>query len=154
MAHGTTMLAQGLPLIPRPHLQSLDNMHGPGRPSRILSRWRPFGALVFAQLAGRPSLREVLSALASHAQALAPLGLIPPQRSTVAAANERRPAALSHALLATLYGRCRAVAPGPRFHFKSSPLFPGPPHHLPRLEPVPLGPLAHGSRRQQAASSP
>ena len=81
-----------------------------------------FGALVFAQLAGRHSLRDVVSSLAAQAQALAPFGLTPPKRSTLAEANERRPAALYQAIFATLYERCRAVAPGHRFRFKS-PLF-------------------------------
>jgi putative transposase len=88
----------------------------------VLSRWGQFGALVFAQLAGRHSLRDVVSSLASQAKALAPLGLTPPKRSTLAEANERRPAALYQALFFTLYARCQAVAPGHGFRCKS-PLF-------------------------------
>ena len=106
MAHGNTILAQVLKLISRPQIEWLEHVHGTGRPSRLLSRWSQFGALVFAQLAGRHSLRDVVSSLASQAKALAPLRLIPPQHSTVAAANERRPAALYQALFFTLYARC------------------------------------------------
>jgi Transposase DDE domain/Domain of unknown function (DUF4372) len=122
MAHGTIILAQVLKLISKSHIELLDHMHGTGRPSRMLSRWSQFGALVFAQLAGRHSLRDVVSSLAAQAQALAPFGLTPPKRSTLAEANERRPAALYQAIFATLYERCRAVAPGHRFRFKS-PLY-------------------------------
>src|SRR5918992_4650106 len=122
MAHGTIILAQVLKLISKSHIELLDHMHGTGRPSRMLSRWRQFGALVFAQLAERHSLRDVVSSLAAQAQALAPFGLTPPKRSTLAEANERRPAALYQAIFATLYERCRAVAPGHRFRFKS-PLY-------------------------------
>ena len=106
MAHGNTILAQVLKLISRPQIEWLEHVHGTGRPSRLLSRWSQFGALVFAQLAGRHSLRDVVSALASQAQALAPLHLVPPKRSTLAEANERRPAALYQALFFTLYARC------------------------------------------------
>src|SRR6266545_7445245 len=119
MAHGPTILAQVLKLISRPHIKSLDHVHGTGRPSRVLSRWSQFGALVFAQLAGRHSLRDVVTSLASQAKALTPLGLTPPKRSTVAEANERRPAARYEALLATLYVRCQAIAPRPGFRFTS-----------------------------------
>jgi Transposase DDE domain/Domain of unknown function (DUF4372) len=122
MAHGNTILAQVLKLISRPQIELLEQVHGTGRPTRVLSRWSQFGALVFAQLAGRHSLRDFVSALASQAQALSPLHLMPPKRSTLAEANERRPAGLYHALFLTLYARCQGAAPGHRFRFKS-PLF-------------------------------
>ena len=122
MAHGHTVLAQVLRLIPRSQIEALEKVHGTGRPSRVLSRWSQFGALVFAQLAGRHGLRDVVCSLASQAHALAPIGLRPPQRSTLAEANARRPMALYQALFATLYARCRAVAPRHRFRFKT-PLY-------------------------------
>jgi Transposase DDE domain/Domain of unknown function (DUF4372) len=122
VSQGTIILGQVLKLMPRAHVESLDKIHSTGRPSRVLSRWSQFGALVFAQLAGRHSLRDVVTAMASQSEALAPLGVTPPKRSTLAEANERRPAALYHSLFTTLYARCRAVAPGHSFRFKN-PLF-------------------------------
>jgi hypothetical protein len=122
MSRGNIVLAQVLQLIPRSQIEALEKVHGTGRPSRVLSRWSQFGALVFAQLAGRHSLRDVVCSLAAQANALAPLGLRPPQRSTLAEANARRPAALYQELFTTLYTRCRTVAPKHRFRFKS-PLF-------------------------------
>ena len=122
MTHGTIILGQVLNLMPRAHLESLDKTSSTGRPSRVLSRWSQFGALVFAPLAGRHSLRDVVTAMASSSDALAPLGVTPPKRSTLAEANERRPATLYHSLFATLYARCQGVAPGHGFRFKN-PLF-------------------------------
>jgi hypothetical protein len=122
MAHGHTILAQVLKMTPRSHIESLDKEHGTGRQSRVLSRWSQFGALLFAQLAGRHSLRDVVHCMAAQAGALAPLGLTPPKRSTLAEANNRRPATLYHTLFLTLYARCQAVAPGHGFRFKN-PLF-------------------------------
>jgi hypothetical protein len=119
VSHGTIILGQVLKLMPRAHVESLDNTHSTGRPSRVLSRWSQFGALVFAQLAGRHSLRDVVTAMAAQSEALAPLGVTSPKRSTLAEANERRPAALYHRLFATLYARCQAVAPGHGFRFKN-----------------------------------
>jgi hypothetical protein len=69
-----------------------------------------------------PSWRDVVTSMAAQSLALAPLGLTPPQRSTLAEARERRPAMLYHTLWATRYTRCRALAPGHRFRF-NSPLF-------------------------------
>jgi hypothetical protein len=122
VADGTTILGQVLKRIPRSHIESLDKAHGTGRPSRVLSRWSQFGALVFAHLAGRHSLRDVVHSMESQSTALAPLGLTPPKRSTLAEANKWRPATLYQTLLATLYTRCQALAPGHGFRFKS-PLF-------------------------------
>src|ERR687895_786420 len=124
VTHGTTILGQVFKMIPRSHIESLDNVYGTGRPSRVLSRWSQFGALVFAQLAGRQSIRDVVNSMAAQSTALAPLCLAPPKRSTLAEANERRPATLYSALLATRYSRCRALAPRHGFRFKN-PLFSG-----------------------------
>ena len=74
MAHSTTILGQVLKLMARSHIEALDKVHGTGRPHRGLSRWSQVGVLVFAQLAGRHSLRDVAYSLASQANALAPLG--------------------------------------------------------------------------------
>jgi Domain of unknown function (DUF4372)/Transposase DDE domain len=120
--HGTTILGQVLKMMPSSQIALLAHEYGTGRPSRVLSRWSQFGAWVFAQLAGRQSLRDVVTSMAAQSRALAPLGLTPPKRSTLAEANERRPAMLYQTLYATLYTRCRALAPGHRFRFKS-PLF-------------------------------
>jgi hypothetical protein len=117
--HGTPILGQVLKLMSRAHIESLDKTYSTGRPSRVLSRWSQFGALVFAHLAGRHSLRDVETAMASESEALAALGVSPPQRATLAEANERRPAALDHSLFATLYARCQAMAPGHGFRFKN-----------------------------------
>jgi hypothetical protein len=119
VTHGTISLGHVLNLMSRAHIESLDKTSSTGRPSRVLSRWSQFGALVFAQLAGRHSLRDVVTSMASQSEALASLGVTPPKRSTLAEANERRPAALYHRLFATLYARCQAAAPGHGFRFKN-----------------------------------
>jgi Transposase DDE domain len=53
--------------------------------------------------------------MASPSDALTPLGVSPPTRSTLAEAHERRPTALDQRLLATLDARGQAVAPGHGF---------------------------------------
>jgi hypothetical protein len=99
VTRGTSILGQVLQMMPRAQIESLDNASGTGRPSRVLSRWSPFGTLVFAQLAGSQSWRDVVTTMASPSTALATLGLTPPKRSTLAEANARRPATLSQTLL-------------------------------------------------------
>jgi hypothetical protein len=113
--HGPILRGHVVQRMPRAPSEALATPSSPGRPSRVLSRWRPCGALVFAPLAGRHRLREVVTSRASPADALASLGVPPPPRSTRAAAHARRPAARSHRLLATRSARGQAVAPGPGF---------------------------------------
>jgi hypothetical protein len=85
----------------------------------VLSQWSSFGPLVFAQLAGRHRLRDVVTTMASPSTARAPLALTPPKHSTRTAAKARRPAPLYQPLLATRDARCRAFAPGHGFRFNS-----------------------------------
>ena len=113
MSPGTPSLGQGRTLMSRAPLASLATTSRPGRPSRGLSRGSPVGALVVAPWAGRPRRRDGETALAAPSEALAALGVSPPPRSTRAAANERRPAALDPCLWATGDARCQARAPGP-----------------------------------------
>jgi putative transposase len=119
MAHRTTSFGQVLKLMSRSHIEALDKLHGTGRLGRGLSWWSQFGALAFAPLAGRHSWRDVAYLLASQANAIAPLGLRPPKRSTLAEANARRPMALYQARFATLYAHCQSAAPRHRFRFKN-----------------------------------
>jgi Domain of unknown function (DUF4372) len=104
MAHNPTILAQVLTWVLRWPIEALDQVYGTGRPRRGLSRWSQFGALVFAQLAGRHRWRDVAWALAfqAHAHALALLGLRLPKHATLAEAHARRPVVLYQALLETL----------------------------------------------------
>ena len=60
-----TILGQVFKMRPRAPIESLDHAYGTGRPSRVLSRWSPFGTLVFAQPAGRHRLRDVVTTIAS-----------------------------------------------------------------------------------------
>jgi hypothetical protein len=125
MAHGNTVLAQVLQLIPRAQIEALDQVHGTGRPSRVLRRWSQFGALVFAQLAGRHSLRDVVCSLAAQAHALAPLGLaappaFDPRRSQCKTSCGTVPRALYDALYPLSDSGPEAPLP-----LQKSPLFPG-----------------------------
>jgi IS4 transposase len=72
-------------------------------------------ALLYGQLAGATSLREIVTGLHSHAVRLYPIGTRLPRRSTLADANARRPSAMFGELLALMMarahrGRRRALA--------------------------------------------
>jgi hypothetical protein len=64
-----------------------------------------FVALLYGQLSGASSLREIVAGLSSHAARLYHLGARPAQRSTLSDANAARPAALFADLFAEMVAR-------------------------------------------------
>lgn len=65
--------------------------HGADKLVRRLNAKRQFIALLFGQLSGASSLREIVTGLASHETRLYHLGAAPVKRSTLADANALRP---------------------------------------------------------------
>ena len=105
MHHHNTLLHELGKAMPRWRFEQLARRSAADRRVRTLPCWSQFVALVFAQLAGITSLRELIAALASHANHAYHLGLGPIRRSTLAEANAKRPLALYQAVLSTLLDR-------------------------------------------------
>jgi hypothetical protein len=76
--------------------------HGVGAGDNAWTCARHLKALLFAQLAGLQSLREIVEGLAGQSAALYHLDLRAPCRSTLADANRVRPAAVFRALATAL----------------------------------------------------
>jgi hypothetical protein len=74
---------------------------------RRLTTKSQFVALLYGQLSGASSLREVVSGLHSHAARLYHLGASPAQRSTLADANATRPSEVFAALFASMVKQAR-----------------------------------------------
>ena len=68
--------------------------HGVGESDNAWTCQRHLKALLFAQLTGLNSLREIAQALAARPEALYHLGLRPPKKSTLSDASAARPAAV------------------------------------------------------------
>lgn len=65
--------------------------HGADKLSRKLDTKRHFIALLYGQLSGASSLREIVTAMASHETRLYHVGAAPVKRSTLSDANAQRP---------------------------------------------------------------
>ena len=89
---------------------------------RKTSRWAQFVALIFAQLSGRQSLRDIESNLQAQRHYSYHLGCTPIARSSLARLNEQQPASCYEALFYRLYQRCVGLAPKHGFRFKN-PLY-------------------------------
>ena len=114
-----SMFSQLLQLFPRLEFEQLVNQHRAQRHARGFECWTQFVAMLFCQLGRAHSLREICGGLASCVGKLSHLGVQrAPVRSTLAYANEHRPAGLYRDLFFHLLDRCRQVAGRHKFRFK------------------------------------
>ena len=119
MAHHSTVFSQLLKLVSRHEFEALANQHHEGRILRKMTRWSQFVSMALAQVAGRCSLRDVVSNLSAQATKLYHLGTAPVSRSSLARVNEKQPYSLYEALFAKLLSRCQGLAPRHGFRFKN-----------------------------------
>lgn len=122
MAHNGTVLAQFLELVPRHEFESVAKRHHKGRRLRSMTRWNQFVAMAVGQLAGRCSLRDIVSNLSAQGRKLYHLGVGAVARSSLARVNETQPHTLYEELFGRLLARCRTAAPGHGFRFRN-PLY-------------------------------
>jgi hypothetical protein len=92
---------------------------GAERHARGFTCWQQFVAMLFCQLGGAHSLREICGGLASCEQRLSHLGIEVPKRATLAYANAHRPWILYQRVFYQMLAQCQRVAPSHRFRFKN-----------------------------------
>lgn len=121
MDHGNTVLAQMLTLIDRHDFEKLESeSFKPQRKYRTLNRWGQFTTMLFAQITGRASLRGISDSLQTQSRRLYHLGMTPVKKSTLADANNLRPAEFFQAFFEKSYQRCSKYAPvKKKFKFKN-----------------------------------
>ncbi len=102
MRHQNSVFHSVLKHVPWPTFDRLVARHGAdGRVRRLTTRSQ-FVALLYGQLSGAASLREIVTGLESHAARLYHLGADPVRRSTLSDANAQRPAGVFAELLAKM----------------------------------------------------
>jgi len=105
MLHKNTVFHGLLKHVPWPAFDRLVEHHRADAGVRRLPTKSQFLALLYGQLAGASSLREIVAGVRSHAARLYHLGARPVQRSTLADANAHRPAAVFTELFALMIGQ-------------------------------------------------
>jgi transposase len=93
MQHHNSVFHAVLKQVRWPVFDRLVASHQADRRGRRLTTKSQFGALLFGQLAGAASLREIEAGLESHKSRLYHLGITAARRSTLADANALRPTA-------------------------------------------------------------
>ena len=114
MRHHNSLLHQLLQFVPWRLFDRLVDEHGADTRVRRLTTRSQLIALIYAQLSGAQSLREIEQAMASHEHRLYHLGAAAPARSTLADANAKRPAQLFADLFAVLAAQASPVCAAPR----------------------------------------
>lgn len=107
-----SLFSQVVQHFPRAEFASLVARHHAERSAKGFACWTQFVAMLFCQLARADSLREICNGLACCEGKLAHLGVgKAPKKSTLAYANEHRPAALYERLFWGALGRFRDQHP-------------------------------------------
>lgn len=102
MRHHNTVFHGVLKHVPWHRFEGLVDEHGADDRVRRLSTKSQFIALLYGQLSGSVSLRQIVTGLSSHETRLYHLGAEPARRSTLSDANSQRPAAVFSDLLAAM----------------------------------------------------
>ena len=100
MRHYNSVFHDVLKLVPWRAFEQLVCEHSADKHVRRLTTKDQFIALLYGQLSGASSLREIVGGLESHAARLYHLGARPVQRSTLSDANALRPAGVFGGLFA------------------------------------------------------
>jgi len=102
MRHHNTVFHSVLKHVPWHRFEALVDEHGADERVRRLSTKSQFIALLYGQLSGSVSLRQIVTGLSSHEARLYHLGAEPVRRSTLSDANTQRPAAVFSGLLSLM----------------------------------------------------
>jgi len=126
MIKTASMFAQALSLVNRHDFERLAREHRTEEAAKGFTSWEQFVALMFSQLAGAHSLREIYGGLASCMGKLAHLGGMKkaPPRSTLSYANQHRPWEFFQSVFYRVLAEAQALArtKGRKFRFKN-PLY-------------------------------
>jgi hypothetical protein len=126
MIKAASLFSQVLSLITRTAFEVLVRKHNAEKGAKGCSSWSHWVALLFAQLAGANSLREIEGGMASCGGKLCHLGGIKKalSRSTLSYASKHRPSELFEDVFYHLLGEARDLAQGKKrkFRFKN-PLY-------------------------------
>ena len=121
MKQVSSIFSQIVRLVPRGLFDEAVSRHQGEKHAKGMTCWSQFVAMLFCQLGGARSLREITGGLAASEGKLRHLGVgQPPTRSTLSYANEHRSWKIYEDLFNRLVSMCQSEASGQkaRFRFK------------------------------------
>ncbi|MBU1023080.1 DUF4372 domain-containing protein, partial [bacterium] len=117
MSHINTIFNQLLHLIPRHQFENLVRTYSGDRYVKEFTCWNQFTTLMYGQIKGRDSLRDIVIGLNSQRSKFYHIGLQSVARSTLADANNNRDWRIYEGIFNRLLERCLSVTPKNGFKF-------------------------------------
>ena len=111
MSHNNTVFHQMLDIFPRHQFQKVVNRHNGDYRVRRLRCWDQFVYLLYAQLSGRESMRDLVSGIRCFGSRLYHLGVRTVRRSTLSDANNNRSHEIYRDIFVSLSSRVSSLAP-------------------------------------------
>ena len=111
MSHYNTVFHQMLDIFPRHQFQKVVNRHNGDYRVRRLRCWDQFVHLLYAQLSGRESMRDLVSGIRCFGSRLYHLGARVVRRSTLSDANNNRSHEIYRDIFFSLSSRVSSLAP-------------------------------------------
>lgn len=105
MAHSNTVFSQLLKFVPKSVFQKAVDQYDGDKRCRTLFCWDQFVAMLFAQVSGCGSLRDLIERLGAQKHRLYHLGIRPVQKSSLADANQSRPMEIYYTLFYRLLAK-------------------------------------------------
>jgi hypothetical protein len=105
--------------IPRHQFENLVSRHSGDRYVKSFTCWKQLTVMLYAQISGKDSLRDIVNAFMAQTDKLYHIGLDIVRRSTLAEANQKRDYRMYEGLFYTLLERCRNITPKHKFRFKN-----------------------------------
>lgn len=108
--------------VPRHHFETLVQSHFGNRYVKKFTCWNQFTTMLYAQVSGKDSLRDIQNSLTAQYHKLYHIGLQSVKKSTLADANQTRNYSIYENLFYKLSERCKNITPKHKFKFKN-PLY-------------------------------
>jgi len=119
MHNPTTVLQQLLELLPEQQFSVFVGQHDADKYTKTFSCWNQLTTMLYAQATEKDSLRDIETGLRILDSTWYELGLRSVARSTVAYANEHRPAAIYESLFYVLVEKYEGLLPKRQFSFRN-----------------------------------
>ncbi len=122
MRQANTILSELLRIFPRYEFEKLEKQYKGNYYTKYFTGWQQLMVLLFAQVGGQDSLREIETSLTVHQPKWYHLGLKGIKRSTLSDAMYHRSYKIFEGVFYKLLEKCKSLTPKHKFRFKN-PLF-------------------------------
>ncbi len=114
-----TIMSELLRIFPRYEFEKLQKEYKGNYYTKYFTGWQQLIVLLFAQIGGKDSLREIETSLSVHHSKWYHIGLKSIKRSTLSDAMSNRSSKIYEGVFYKLLEKCQSVTPKHRFRFKN-----------------------------------